>query len=97
MLLGQPLGRQKKGQLSARIDQDLIDYLHRRAGKVRGALTQLLEAALRQSMVLEEALEPEIVRLQKFAADRGLDLQHSSPQVIAAAVKAALDAHGKRK
>jgi hypothetical protein len=96
-VLRKPKGIQKKIPVAWRLEQDLVEYLQKAAEGRRGAQTELVEDALRVQRDMGELLAPDLERLKRFALDLGLDLHENEAEVIAKAVRLALDAHGKRK
>lgn len=95
-MLRQPKPRQNKVTFNQRLDADVVEYYRGRAGKRRGALTDLVEGALRTQMVLDELLGPEVERLVTYAESAGLNPQDEG-HVLAHAVKAALDSQDSRR
>lgn len=89
----------KKIPVAWRLEPDLVEYLQKAAEAAgrHGAQTELVEDAIRVQRDLGELLKADLDRLKRFALDHGLDLHESEAEVIAKAVKLALESHGKRK
>ncbi len=86
--------RQKGWRLRA----SLVEYVEKRSGGAyRGAEAQVVEDALALHRALHDRLGEEAKRLQRYAAESGLELSRESGEVIARLVLAGLDAHDRAK
>jgi hypothetical protein len=95
-MLRSPKPRANKEALNTRIDAEIEAYYRSRAGKARGALTDMVESALRTQMVLDQQLGSRLEDLREYAKAHGLNPEDEG-FVLAHAVLAALDSQDSRR
>lgn len=85
-------------QFAFRVPKSLSDYVAKRAGTKRGALTRVIEDALGLHRALYRALEQHKPQLQQFALDEGMDWATQESEVYVRLILRALeDAKQRRK